>query len=187
MRPLQEIRYVLTNYYIVVWVPLSRWIAPSCIDAANLNIWHWMKMLKLVRYCNYNIVTLVKSSWSCQGRWTSRDAPGEDLKPVETCSQLKSGCSLSRPGISQLAAPAQYQPSPILSSWTCSFNCGCIPHNCCGRHGRCPCRFFLPGVIFSRLNAKNLPFYSIIWHTVFNATPCDDSDSLCVIYTTFGV
>ena len=37
-----------------------------------------------------------------------------------------------------------------------------IPHNCHGRHGRCPCKFFLPGVIFSRLNAKNLPFYSII-------------------------
>ena len=30
-----------------------------------------------------------------------------------------------------------------------------IPHNCYGRHGRCPCKFFLPGVIFSRLNAKN--------------------------------
>ena len=37
-----------------------------------------------------------------------------------------------------------------------------IPHNCHGRHGRCPCKFFLPGVIFSRLNAKNLPFYSVI-------------------------
>ena len=41
-----------------------------------------------------------------------------------------------------------------------------------GTTPRCPCKFFLPGVIFTRLNAKNLPFYSIIWHTVFNETPC---------------
>ena len=30
---------------------------------------------------------------------------------------------------------------------------GHIPHNC---YGRCPCKFFLPGVIFSRLNAKKV-------------------------------
>ena len=47
-----------------------------------------------------------------------------------------------------------------------------IPDICHGRHGRRPCKFSLPGVNFSRLNAKNLPFYCIIWHTGCNATWC---------------
>ena len=33
-----------------------------------------------------------------------------------------------------------------------------IPHICHRHHRRCLCKFFLPGVIFSRLNAKNWPF-----------------------------
>ena len=59
-------------------VSLSRWIALSRINPANLTIWHWMKMLKLVCYCKL-IVALVKSScWRWQGRclvditWSSR-------------------------------------------------------------------------------------------------------------------
>ena len=35
-----------------------------------------------------------------------------------------------------------------------------MPHIC---HGRRPCKFFLPGVKFSRLNAKNLPFYTMAY------------------------
>ena len=38
-----------------------------------------------------------------------------------------------------------------------------IPDICHGRHGRRPCKFFLPGVKFSRLNAKNLPFYTMAY------------------------
>ena len=33
-----------------------------------------------------------------------------------------------------------------------------IPHICHGRHGQCPCKFFLPGVNFYRFNAKNWQF-----------------------------
>ena len=58
-----------------------------------------------------------------------------------------------------------------------------IPDICYRRHRRRLCKFFLPGVNFSRLNAKNLPFNCIIWHTVCNATQCIIL-SLCVIYTT---
>ena len=38
-----------------------------------------------------------------------------------------------------------------------------IPDICYRRHGRRPCKFFLPGVKFSRLNAKNLPFYTMAY------------------------
>ena len=37
----------------------------------------------------------------------------------------------------------------------CILVCISIPHICHGRHGRRPCKFFLPGVNFYRFNAKN--------------------------------
>ena len=43
------------------------------------------------------------------------------------------------------------------------FGAKTIPDICHGRHGRRPCKFFLPGVKFSRLNAKNLPFYTMAY------------------------
>ena len=105
-------------------VSLSRWIALSRINPANLTIWHWMKMLKLVCYCEL-IVALVKSScWRWQGRclvditWSSR-------------RRLETSWNVLAAEIWLLIIPpghlttAQYQPSPILSLWTCSFNCGC--------------------------------------------------------------
>ena len=40
----------------------------------------------------------------------------------------------------------------------CILVCISIPHICHGRHGRRPCKFFLPGVNFYRFNAKNWRF-----------------------------
>ena len=45
-----------------------------------------------------------------------------------------------------------------------------IPQNCYGRHGRCPCNFFLPGVIFSRLNAKKL---TILQYNLTHCVQCN--------------
>ena len=47
-----------------------------------------------------------------------------------------------------------------------------IPDICHRRHGRCPCNFFLAGVNFSRCNAKDWPFYCMIWDTLYNITQC---------------
>ena len=45
----------------------------------------------------------------------------------------------------------------LLSIFILSCKLG-IPHICHGRHGRRPCKFFLPGVNFYRFNAKNWQF-----------------------------
>ena len=44
-----------------------------------------------------------------------------------------------------------------LKVWKLSFHRH-IPHICYGRHGRRPCKFFLPGVNLYRFNAKNWQF-----------------------------
>ena len=44
--------------------------------------------------------------------------------------------------------------------------CTHIPDICHGRRGRCPCKIFLAGVNFSRCNAKDWPFYCMIWDTL---------------------
>ena len=67
-----------------------------------------------------------------------------------------------------------FQPFDFTSrSWLVSQEAGgadfeIIPDICYRRHRRRLCKFFLPGVNFSRLNAKNLLFNCIMWHTVYN-------------------
>ena len=66
-----------------------------------------------------------------------------------------------------------------------------LPDICHGRHGRCPCRFFLAGVNFVRCNAKDWPSYcTAVWfetfcvrlHNVCNATQCMILYTVCNLH-----
>ena len=55
----------------------------------------------------------------------------------------------------------------------------CIPDICHRHHRRCLCKYFLPGVIFSRLNVKTWHCVKI-WHPLCNITQCIILYNVCI-------